>query len=157
VKQVGCHRSDSPNPGEIDLSSARPAETTRLDATFRVRRARPIASKRSRPGRLGPGGRGNRGAGGRGDARALGRAREHGHDQLHAYKQVILHNVLESIRLLRREHRVEREADTRHLDNSLMLMTPNNPHIGYEKAAQISPKAYRKDPTLRHAELYLPS
>lgn len=56
-----------------------------------------------------------------------------------------LHNVLESIRLLRREHRVEREADTRHLDNSLMLMTPNNPHIGYEKAAQISPKAYRKD------------
>lgn len=51
VKQVGCHRSGSPNPGGIDLSSARPAETTRLEATFRARRARPIASKR--PGRAG--------------------------------------------------------------------------------------------------------
>jgi hypothetical protein len=157
VKQVGCHRSGSPNPGGIDLSSARPAETTRLEATFRAGRARPIASKPPRPGRLRPGGRGNRGAVGRGEARALGHAREHGHDQLNANKPVILHNVLESIRLLRREHRVERKADTRHLDNSLMLMTPNNPHIGYEKAAQISPKAYRKNPTLREAELYLAS
>ncbi len=31
-----------------------------------------------------------------------------------------------------------------HLDNSLMLMTALNPHIGYEKAAQISLKAYTK-------------
>ena len=35
-----------------------------------------------------------------------------------------------------------------HLDNSLMLVTALNPHIGYEKAAQISLKAYREDLTL---------
>ena len=35
-----------------------------------------------------------------------------------------------------------------HLDNSLMLVTALNPHIGYEKAAQISLKAYREDLSL---------
>jgi fumarate hydratase class II len=40
-----------------------------------------------------------------------------------------------------------------HLDNSLMLVTALNPHIGYEKAAQISLKAYREDLTLREAAL----
>ncbi len=42
-----------------------------------------------------------------------------------------------------------------HLDNSLMLVTALNPHIGYEKAAQISLKAYREDISLRDAALAL--
>ena len=41
------------------------------------------------------------------------------------------------------------------LDNSLMLVTALNPHIGYEKAAQISLKAYREELTLREAALKL--
>jgi hypothetical protein len=42
-----------------------------------------------------------------------------------------------------------------HLENSLMLVTALNPHIGYEKAAQISLKAYRENLTLREAALKL--
>ena len=42
-----------------------------------------------------------------------------------------------------------------HLANSLMLVTALNPHIGYEKSAQISLKAYREDLTLRDAALKL--
>ena len=42
-----------------------------------------------------------------------------------------------------------------HLENSLMLVTALNPHIGYEKAAQISLLAYREDVSLREAALKL--
>ena len=42
-----------------------------------------------------------------------------------------------------------------HLDNSLMLVTALNPHIGYEKAAEIALKAYRDDISLREAALAL--
>src|SRR5262249_49702938 len=41
----------------------------------------------------------------------------------------------------------------KHLMNSLMLVTALNPHMGYEKSAQISLKAYRDDLTLRDAAL----
>jgi len=79
---------------------------------------------------------------------------------------VILHNVLESIRLLAEAARsfndrcaVGIEPNEKrireHLDHSLMLVTALNPHIGYEKAAQISLKAYREDLTLRDAALAL--
>ena len=42
-----------------------------------------------------------------------------------------------------------------HLDNSLMLVTALNPHIGYEKAAQIAIKAHREDTSLKDAALAL--
>ena len=42
-----------------------------------------------------------------------------------------------------------------HLDNSLMLVTALNPHIGYEKAAKISLTAYHEDLSLREAALKL--
>ena len=42
-----------------------------------------------------------------------------------------------------------------HLDNSLMLVTALNPHIGYEKSAQIAIKAHREDTSLRDAALGL--
>jgi fumarate hydratase, class II len=89
-----------------------------------------------------------------------------GNFQLNAYKPVILFNVLQSIKLLAEgmvsfnercavgiEPNEKRIRE--HLDNSLMLVTALNPHIGYEKSAQISLKAYREDLTLRDAALKL--
>src|SRR5712692_615318 len=97
---------------------------------------------------------------------AVAFAGSQGNFQLNVYKPVILHNVLESIRLLAEgarsfndrcaagiEPSIRRIRE--HLDNSLMLVTALNPHIGYEKAAQISLKAYREDLTLRDAALRL--
>jgi fumarate hydratase, class II len=87
-----------------------------------------------------------------------------GNFQLNVYKPVILHNVLESIELLTdamnsfNEHCAKGiEPDLNrireHLERSLMLVTSLNPHIGYEKAAQISLKAYRENLSLREAAL----
>jgi fumarate hydratase, class II len=89
-----------------------------------------------------------------------------GNFQLNVYKPVILHNVLESTQLLAEavrsfeEHCAQgiepNEGRIReHLENSLMLATALNPHIGYEKAAQIAIKAYREDLSLRDAALLL--
>jgi fumarate hydratase, class II len=89
-----------------------------------------------------------------------------GNFQLNVYKPVILHNVLESIQLLTDAARSfndhcatgiepNEKRIREHLDNSLMLVTSLNPHIGYEKAAPISLQAYREDLTLREAALDL--
>jgi len=101
-----------------------------------------------------------------GNDHAVAFAGSQGNFQLNVYKPVILHNVLESIRLLAEGARsfndrcaagIEPNAKRirEHLDDSLMLVTALNPHIGYEKAAQISLKAYREDLTLREAALGL--
>jgi fumarate hydratase class II len=101
-----------------------------------------------------------------GNDHAVAFAGSQGNFQLNVYKPVILHNVLESIQLLAEAARsfndrcaVGIEPNEKrireHLDNSLMLVTALNPHIGYEKAAQISLKAYREDLTLREAALQL--
>jgi len=99
-----------------------------------------------------------------GNDHAVAFAGSQGNFQLNVYKPIILHNVLESIRLLAEGTRsfndrcaVGIEPNEKrireHLENSLMLVTALNPHIGYEKAAQISLKAYREDLTLREAAL----
>jgi fumarate hydratase class II len=78
----------------------------------------------------------------------------------------MLHNVLESAQLLAEGIRSFNERCAsgiepnekrikQHLDNSLMLVTALNPHIGYEKAAQISLLAYREDMSLKEAALKL--
>jgi fumarate hydratase class II len=101
-----------------------------------------------------------------GNDHAVAFAGSQGNFQLNVYKPVILHNVLESVQLLAEalrafnDHCAEGlEPDEKrireHLDHSLMLVTALNPHIGYEKAAQISLKAYREDLTLREAALKL--
>ena len=101
-----------------------------------------------------------------GNDHAVAFAGSQGNFQLNVYKPVILHNVLESIRLLADGARsfndrcaagIEPNAKRirEHLDGSLMLVTALNPHIGYEKAAQISLTAYRDDLTLRDAALRL--
>jgi fumarate hydratase, class II len=101
-----------------------------------------------------------------GNDHAVAFAGSQGNFQLNVYKPVILHNVLESIRLLAEGVRsfndrcaagIEPNAERirEHLNNSLMLVTALNPHIGYEKAAQISLTAYRENLTLREAALRL--
>ena len=101
-----------------------------------------------------------------GNDHAVAFAGSQGNFQLNVYKPVILHNVLESIQLLAEAARSfndrcaagiepNEKRIREHLDNSLMLVTALNPHIGYEKAAQISLKAYREDLTLREAALRL--
>jgi fumarate hydratase class II len=83
-----------------------------------------------------------------GNDHAVAFAGSQGNFQLNVYKPVMLHNVLVSIELLADACRSfsERWAtgiqpnDKRikdHLDNSLMLATALNLHIGYEKAAKI--------------------
>jgi fumarate hydratase class II len=93
-------------------------------------------------------------------------AGSNGHFELNAYKPVIGHNVLESIRLLAdgassftENCVVGLEARPKqiqtHLERSLMLVTALNPHIGYEKSAKIAKLAEKKDMTLKEAALEL--
>jgi fumarate hydratase class II len=101
-----------------------------------------------------------------GNDHAVAFAGSQGNFQLNVYKPVILHNVLESIQLLAEAARSfndrcatgiepNEKRIREHLDSSLMLVTALNPHIGYEKAAQISLKAYREELTLREAAVRL--
>jgi fumarate hydratase class II len=96
----------------------------------------------------------------------IGFAASQGHLQLNVYKPVIIHNLLESIRLLAdgcrnfQEHCVAgMEPDpaqmATHLERGLMLVTALNPHIGYDKAAEIAKKAYSEGLTLRESALKL--
>src|SRR6478735_4161198 len=91
-------------------------------------------------------------------------ANTQGHFQLNVFKPVILHNVLESIELLADASRsfnehcakgLEPNLDRirQHLDDSLMLVTALNPHIGYEKAASIALKGHREGLSLRDAAI----
>ena len=101
-----------------------------------------------------------------GNDHAVAFAGSQGNFQLNVYKPVMLHNVLESVRLLSDACRAFDEhcargiapADGRireHLDNSLMLVTALNPHIGYEKSAEIALKAHREGCSLKAAALAL--
>ena len=91
-------------------------------------------------------------------------ANTQGHFQLNVYKPVILHNVLESIELLAEASRSfdrycarglepNLERIRRHVDESLMLVTALNPHIGYEKSAAIALAAHREGTSLRAAAI----
>lgn len=101
-----------------------------------------------------------------GNDTTLSIAASNGQLQLNVFKPVIIHNLLQSIRLLSdacnsfREHCVEglqpnAERMREHLDNSLMLVTALNPVIGYDKAADIAKKAYSEGTTLKQAALAL--
>ncbi|MGE8498700.1 MAG: class II fumarate hydratase [Pseudomonas sp.] len=96
----------------------------------------------------------------------IGFAASQGHLQLNVYKPVIIHNLLQSVRLLadgcrnfQRHCIAGLEPDPRamaaHLERGLMLVTALNPHIGYDKAAEIAKKAYQEGSTLREAALQL--
>ena len=87
-----------------------------------------------------------------------------GNFELNVMKPLIIHNFLQSVRLLsdgaitfNDNCAVGITADVEHIDdlmrNSLMLATAFNPHIGYDKAAEIAKKAYHEGTTLREAAL----
>ena len=89
-----------------------------------------------------------------------------GNFELNVYKPVIIHNVLHSIRLLSDacnsfcDHcvvgiRANTQRISELLNRSLMLVTALNPHIGYDKAAQIAKNAHKKGITLRESALEL--
>lgn len=101
-----------------------------------------------------------------GNDAAIGFAASQGHLQLNVFKPVIIHNLLQSIELLAdgcsnfQLHCVagiEPDAGqmAAHLERGLMLVTALNPHIGYDKAAEIAKKAYNEGKTLREAALEL--
>ena len=83
-----------------------------------------------------------------------------GNFELNVYKPVMIHNLLESTRLLAdavdsfRTHCAEgiepnRDRINELLHGSLMLVTALNRHIGYDKAAAIAKKAYKDGSTLK--------
>lgn len=83
-----------------------------------------------------------------------------GHYDLNVYKPVMAYNILQSANLLSdasvsfRENCVEgiepnHAVIKKHLDNSLMLVTALNTHIGYEKAAKIAKQAHKNNTTLK--------
>ena len=90
-----------------------------------------------------------------------------GNFELNVYRPLIIHNVLQSLRLLARWHDELRRAlrarhrgrtgraSTSSLARSLMLVTALAPHIGYDKAAAIAKKAHHEGTTLREAALAL--
>lgn len=89
-----------------------------------------------------------------------------GNFQLNVYKPVMVHNLLESVQLIGdacgafTDHCAAGiEPNTprieAHLNESLMTVTALNPHIGYEKAAEIAKKAHKDGTSLREAALAL--
>jgi fumarate hydratase class II len=101
-----------------------------------------------------------------GNDAAIAFAGSQGNFELNVFKPVIIHNFLQSVRLLSdacrsfNDHcvagiRPNIEQIARHVGNSLMLVTALSPHIGYDKAAQVAKKAHQEGTTLREAALAL--
>jgi fumarate hydratase class II len=89
-----------------------------------------------------------------------------GHFELNVFKPMIALNVLTSARLLgdacdsfNKHCAIGIEPNysfiKKHLENSLMLVTALNPHIGYENAAKIAKKAHKEGTSLREAAIEL--
>lgn len=89
-----------------------------------------------------------------------------GHFELNVFKPLIVFNLLNSVRLLSdacdsfRENCLQgiepnREQIQKHLNNSLMLVTALNPHVGYDNAAKIAKLAHKKGLTLKEAAIEL--
>ena len=89
-----------------------------------------------------------------------------GNFELNVFKPVLIYNLLQSIRLIADasesfcDHCINGiEVNTtnikRNLYGSLMLVTALNPHIGYDKAAQVAKKAYLENSTLRESVIKL--
>lgn len=89
-----------------------------------------------------------------------------GNFELNVFKPLMIHNFLQSARLITdgcdsfREHCVDgiepnHSRIEENLNKSLMLVTALNPHIGYDKAAAIAKKAHKEGTTLKEAALAL--
>jgi fumarate hydratase class II len=89
-----------------------------------------------------------------------------GNFELNVYKPVMIHNFLHSVRLLHDASHsfvefcingieLNRTQIDEHLKHSLMLVTALNPHIGYDKAAQVAKNAHKKKISLRESAIEL--
>jgi fumarate hydratase class II len=89
-----------------------------------------------------------------------------GHFELNVFKPMMVHNVLRSVRLLADASvsfadkcvvgiEANRDRIDKILRESLMLVTALNPHIGYDKAAQIAKTAHKEGSTLMEAAIKL--
>ncbi len=87
-----------------------------------------------------------------------------GHFQLNVYKPLIIRNVLHSIQILADGCRSftlnclmgikpNKEKLEHYVNNSLMLVTALNPHIGYDKAAHIAKTAHKAGKSLKETAL----
>ena len=101
-----------------------------------------------------------------GNDTAIAVAGSQGNFELNVFKPVLIHNALHSIGLLSdtcrsfTDHCVagiqpDLERIQHFVNDSLMLVTALNPHIGYDKAAKVAKKAHAEGTTLREAALKL--
>lgn len=101
-----------------------------------------------------------------GNDAAITFAGSQGNFELNVFKPVMIHNLLHSIRLLRdachgfveyciKGIELNREQIDRDVKDSLMLVTALNPHIGYDKAAQVAKNAHKKKISLRESAMEL--
>ncbi|UCZ54894.1 class II fumarate hydratase [Bacillus shivajii] len=101
-----------------------------------------------------------------GNDATIGFAASQGNFELNVFKPVIIYNFLQSVRLLSdgmdsfndkcmKGIEANEGIIEDHVKNSLMLVTALNPHIGYEKAAEIAKIAFNEDTTLKEAAVDL--
>lgn len=99
-----------------------------------------------------------------GNDASIGFAASQGNFELNVFKPVIIYNFLQSVHLLGDSMRSfdekcatgiepNKEVITQNVNRSLMLVTALNPHIGYEKAAEIAKLAFKDGSTLKEAAI----
>ena len=87
-----------------------------------------------------------------------------GNFELNVFKPMMIYNLLHSIRIISdscrsftdnciKGLRANEARIAEHLENSLMLVTALNPHIGYDNAAKIAKNAHKNNLTLRQSAL----
>jgi fumarate hydratase class II len=101
-----------------------------------------------------------------GNDTTVGIAASQGNFELNVFKPVIAYNILQSVKLLADGMRsfdkncavgiepVHAQIDS-YLNNSLMLVTALNPHIGYENAAKIAKTEHKNGTTLKEEAIAL--
>ena len=88
-------------------------------------------------------------------------AGSHGHFELNVFKPLIIHNILQSIKIMSDSTKsfakycvsgikADKKRIKELLDNSLMLVTALAPHIGYDNASKIAKLALKNNTSLKH-------
>ena len=101
-----------------------------------------------------------------GNDAAIGFAGSQGNFELNVFKPVMIHNFLHSVRLIHDASHgfvdyciagieLNRERIAQYLNDSLMLVTALNQHIGYDNAAKIAKYAHKKGISLKESAVEL--
>jgi fumarate hydratase class II len=101
-----------------------------------------------------------------GNDAAIGFAGSQGNFELNVFKPVMIHNFLHSVRLIHDACHgfvdyciagieLNREKIDEYLNDSLMLVTALNQHIGYDNAAKIAKHAHKKGTSLKESAVEL--